>query len=216
MNTFLKNLLPCLLGLILFVPEIITAQQNIHISVFPGYHVINSDEVSGASNFSKTNWIFGGKISVRSTIRDIPLEFTAGYSHGSSTVMESTTTIGIIQDYSIRLRYKTLPAEVLWVNKLNNKVDFLIGINLTAQHRTLIYRDYDIGNDRLFSLGAGLSGKLHTNLHTFNSGKGSVFGNVSIRWTEFLYHHENGRNLDDFTLRHVAVSPEIGVSFDIN
>ncbi|MCH8569530.1 MAG: hypothetical protein LAT67_14755 [Balneolales bacterium] len=62
-------------------------------------------------------------------------------------------------------------------------------------------------------MGIGLSGKIHFVLNSFSSGNGKVFLNLSARWTEFLFHDEKNRNLDDFTLRHITLIPQSSVAY---
>lgn len=215
----LKNLF-FILATLLFVnhmtAENVKAQESFEISVFPGYHVINSDKISSDPNVTQTDWIFGGSIGTRFRINNIPFEYVIGFSYGRSTILERINAINLESSYSVDLRYRTLPLEIFWVHSISDRIQLLTGVNLTAQDRTLMYSDVDIIDDRLFSMGIGLSGKVHLVLNTFGSGNSIVFMNLSVRWTEFIYHDEKNRNLDDFTLRHVTLSPQIGVSYRIN
>ena len=193
------------------------AQDRFEISLFPAYHVINSDKVSAAPNVSRTDWVFGGNITARFRIRDLPLAYSIGYSQGKSTILETDFRIPPpISNYSVDLRYRTLPQELFLVTAISDRVGLLTGINVTAQDRTLQYTGLDLKDDRLFSMGVGLSGKIHMVLNSFSSGNGHTFVNLAVRWTEFIYHDANNRNLDDFTLRHVSVSPQFGVSYSFN
>lgn len=192
------------------------AQERFEISLFPAYHVINSDKVSAAPNVSRTDWVFGGNITARFRIRDLPLAYSIGYSEGQSTILEANFQSPSASDYSVDLRYRTLPQELFLVTAISDKVGLLTGINVTAQDRTLQYTGLDLKDDRLFSMGIGLSGKIHIVLNSFSSGNGHTFVNLAVRWTEFIYHDANNRNLDDFTLRHVSVSPQFGVSYSFN
>lgn len=47
-------------------------------------------------------------------------------------------------------------------------------------------------------------------------GNGHTFVNLAVRWTEFIYHDAKNRNLDDFTLRHVSISPQLEVSYSFH
>jgi len=192
------------------------AQERFEISLFPAYHLINSDKVSAAPNVSRTDWVFGGNITARFRIRDLPLAYSIGYSEGKSTILETDFRIPSASDYSVDLRYRTLPQELFLVTAISDRVGLLTGINVTAQDRTLQYTGLDLKDDRLFSMGVGLSGKIHMVLNSFSSGNGHTFVNLAVRWTEFIYHDANNRNLDDFTLRHVSVSPQFGVSYSFN
>jgi len=194
----------------------VNAQERFEFSVFPGYHVINSDKISTDQNRSQSDWVFGGSLAARFRLNNIPLEYSIGYSYGKSTVHEENYSIGFDPTYSVDLRYRTLPQEIFWVNSISDRFELLAGINLTVQDRTLMYSNLDIENDRLFSMGIGLSGKIHMVLNTFSSGNGTVFLNLAARWTEFLYHDAKNRDLSDFTLRHVTLSPQIGISYTIN
>jgi len=208
-------LLTTMLFVNLTAPEKVKAQERFEFSIFPGYHVVNSDKISTDPNVSQTDWIFGGSMGTRFRINDLPLEYTIGFSYGNSTILERFNAITLESSYSVDLRYRTLPQELFWIHSISDKIELLTGVNVTAQDRTLMYSDADIKDDRLFSMGIGLSGKVHLVISTFNSDNGMVFINLSARWTEFIYHDEKYRNLDDFTLRHVAVSPQIGVSYNI-
>ncbi|MCH8569529.1 MAG: hypothetical protein LAT67_14750 [Balneolales bacterium] len=46
-----------------------SAQESIGFSVFPGYHILNSDQVSGSPNVSQTDWVFGGNLVARFHIK---------------------------------------------------------------------------------------------------------------------------------------------------
>lgn len=212
--------LPLLLATLLFVnlttPETSNAQDRFDFTVFPGYHVVNSDKISTDADVSQTDWLFGGSLGTRFRINNIPLEYSIGFSYGNSTILERRNTIDLESSYTVDLRYRTLPQEIFWINSVSDRIELLTGINLTAQDRTLNYSDFNLQDDRLFSMGIGLSGKLHLVVNSFNSGNGMVFINLSARWTEFIYHDDNSRNLDDFTLRHVTLSPQIGVSYGVN
>ncbi|MDG5766604.1 hypothetical protein QA596_03925 [Balneolales bacterium ANBcel1] len=194
-------------------PAKLKGQDRFEFSIFPGYHVVNSDEVSTSHGVSQTNWIFGGSLGTRFRINNLPLAYAIGFSYGKSTILEPFNAVTLESFYHVDLRYRTLPQELFWVHSITDKVELLTGINLTAQDRTLMYSDVDVEDDRLFSMGIGLSGKVHLMLGTFSSGNGMVFMNLSARWTEFIYHDKKDRNLDDFTLRHVTLSPHIGVSY---
>jgi hypothetical protein len=190
-----------------------SAQNQTQLSVNSGYHVINTDEVSNSSRVSRTDWIFGGTLATRFQVNQIPFEYNIGYSSGQSTIYAVIATIGFSPIYSVDLRYRTVPQELLWVNRLTDRIELLAGINVTAQDRTLMYSGITMNDDRLFSMGVGLSGKVHTLLYGFNSGNGGFFFDLAVRWTEFIYHDAKDRNLDDFTLRHVTISPRLGISY---
>lgn len=207
------------LALLLIVPHISVAQSQWQISLFPGYHLINSDKPAVGDNAYKTNWIFGGTVSLTTEYQGQPIEITAGYSEGNSTVNTFISTSEQFDppSFDIELRYRALPIEALYRHQISERVTLLGGINLTAQHRVLQYDEkFNIPNDRLLSFGMGLSGKIRAILSTFSSGNGAVFGSLSARWTEYIVHNKRGRKLDDFTLRHLTVYPEIGVKLDIN
>lgn len=206
-------LLPTMLFVNLTAPEKVNAQERFEFSIFPGYHVVNSDKISTDPNVSQTDWIFGGSMGTRFRINNLPLSYEIGFSYGKSTILERINAITLESGYYVDLRYRTLPQEIFWIHSISDKMELLTGVNVTVQDRTLMYSDTDIKDDRLFSMGIGLSGKVHLVLGTFNSGNGMVFINLSARWTEFVYHDEKNRNLDDFTLRHVTISPQIGVSY---
>lgn len=194
----------------------VNAQDQIQFSLFPGYHVINSDQPTPEDN--KTNWIFGGNVSLSTEYKGYPIELSVGYSEGNSRVHKLVASIDIPNPptYGVNLLYRTLPIEAYRKFQLGKRFKVLAGLNLTFQHRILQYDErFSIGNDRLFSIGLGLSSKIQTNLFTFNSGNGAIFGNLAVRWTEFIFHDANGRDLDDFTLRHVAISPQIGIAWSL-
>lgn len=212
----LINYFVTVIPFLLIIQSQAVAQDNLQVSVFPGYHVINSDNVSMSSDASKTSWVFGGSIATRLRIWNIPLEYSIGYSYGKSTVFERNFTLGFDPFYSVDLRYRTLPQELFRVYPISDKIELLAGINVTAQDRTLQYSNPDNEDDRLFSMGLGLSGKIHLVLDRSSSGNREVFLNLSARWTEFIYHDARNRNLDDYTLRHVTLSPQIGFSYSFH
>ena len=209
-------LLTTMLFVNLTAPEKAKAQERFEFSIFPGYHVVNSDKISNDPGVSQTDWILGGKMGTRFRINNLPFAYAIGFSYGKSTILERFNAITLESGYSVDLRYRTLPQEIFWSHSISDKMELLTGINVTAQDRTLMYSDADIKDDRLFSMGIGLSGKVHLVLNTFNSDNGIIFFNLSARWTEFIYHDEKNRILDDFTLRHVTLSPQIGFSYSIN
>jgi len=152
------------------------AQENLQISFFPGYHVFNSDKISANPNASQTDWIFGGNLATRFGINNIPVEYSIGYSQGNSRVVELQSNFPEMNPtQTVDLRYRTLPQELLWVKPITDRIELLTGINVTAQQRTLMYSLSEVEEDRLFSIGLGLSGKLHMVLTRFNSGNGSLF-----------------------------------------
>ncbi len=199
----------------LTAPDNAAAQDRFGISVFPGYHAINTDTISDNENVSQTDWIFGLNLTTRFRISDVPLAYTVGAAYGSSTILDQTYGFNLEFNRTIDLRYRSLPQELLWVYSVTENIELLTGINVTLQDRTLRYSYSDIEDDRLFSVGLGLSGKVHLVLSRFSSGNGRLFMNLAARWTEFIWHDEQGRDLDDFTLRHVTFSPEIGVSWGL-
>lgn len=208
-----------ILTLFLLFPAISLAQHQVQISLYPGYHLINSDKPAVGDNAYKTNWIFGGTVSLITEYQGHPVEITAGYSEGNSIVYTFISTAEHFDPptYDIELRYRTLPVDALYSYQISERVTLLGGINMAAQHRVLQYDEsFNISNDRLLSFGVGLSGKMRATLSTFKSGNGAVFGSLSARWTEYIIHNKRGRKLDDFTLRHLTVYPEIGVKLDIN
>jgi len=213
LNSRLPSCILLLLILTVFFYEKAEAQKNLQVSFFPGYHAINSDKLSSDPNVTQTDWIYGGSIGTRFQINNIPLEYVIGFSHGRSTILEQINAKNIGTIYTVDLRYRTLPQEIFFVHSLSDRIQLLTGVNVTAQDRTLMYSGVDIKNDRLFSMGIGLSGKVHLVLATFGPGNSKVYMNLSARWTEFIYHNEKNRILDDFTLRHVTLSPQIGVSY---
>lgn len=197
------------------------AQHHFQVSLFPGYHVINSDEVfprkSNSDVNPKTNFMSGGKLTWKTQYKNHPLYVSMGYLQGKSLILEGYTTIG--PDFgrkAISLRYRTLPFEVMRIFDLNERTELSFGINTAMQHRIIEFETYDIPDDRLLSFGAGLSGKIQTQLKTFRSDNGYIFGSLAFRWTEYIVHDANGRNLDDFTLRHITLSPQIGVALTID
>lgn len=202
--------IPSVIMLLFFIVQTTEARQNVQFSFFPGYHVVNSDQASGDSRVGQTNWIFGGNAAFQKTLKNIPLEVVIGYSEGKSTIFETSFTIDFTENYSVDLRYRTVPVEVLWVNNITDRFRLLTGINLAAQHRSLIYYDLDIDDDRLLSFGFGLSGRASLAVREFDDGNGRVFVTLSARWTEFLFHDSNDRHTDDFTYRHVLISPQLG------
>ncbi|SMO66696.1 hypothetical protein [Gracilimonas mengyeensis] len=209
------SLIFILFGVMSLIYQPLNAQHQFSVSLFPGYNVINNDQPT--SKNKQTNWVFGGTISFDKQIKNQPLSFSLSYLQGKSTIFKIRTNIGPVQpNYEVLLRYQTIPIEAFYVHSIGQKTELLTGINFTPQYRTLLYERINIKNDRLLSLGFGLSGKVKTDFATFNGGQGVLFGSVAARWTEFLFHHANGRNVDDFSLRHVVVSPQIGMSWNLN
>ena len=201
----------CALSVFLMVSEDHSyGQQRGSVSVFPGYHIVNSDIVSGATEVGQADWVVGGNVALRPTIRGIPFEVTVDYSHSHTTIYEvNFTHEQIYANYAIDLRYRSIPVELLFLHQLTERFELLGGINVTPQDRTHHYSGRDIEEDRLFSMGLGLSGKAVMTIFSFEGG-GTVFGAFSVRWTEFIYHDARNRMLDDFTLRNVLISPQIG------
>lgn len=193
-----------------------SAQNRIQSSFNTGYHVINTDVVSESPNVSSTDWNYGGTLASQFNIRAIRFEINVGYNYGRSTIYEVSNTISFSPTYSLDLRYRTVPMEFFWVNTLSNRIELLAGMNMAFQDRTLLFAGVDIDNDRLFSMGVGLSGKIRAILNEFSSGNGGVFFDVSARWTEFVFHDSNGRNLDNFKLRHITLSPNLGIYYKLN
>jgi|GEM_PF-1750474 hypothetical protein len=62
------------------------AQKPLSISLFPGYHIGNSNDVISFGTASKITYIFGSTISTRSNFIGFPMEVSLGYSWGSSIV----------------------------------------------------------------------------------------------------------------------------------
>ncbi len=215
MFKYLLFLLTTLLFVTLTSPEEVKAQERLGFSVFPGYHVINSDQISAEPDVSQTDWMYGGSLATRFRMNDMPFEYAIGFAYGNSTILDRISTISYEPGYYVDLRYRTLPQEIFWIRPITDRIELLTGVNVTIQDRTLKYFDLNVKDDRLFSMGVGLSGKLHLVLNKFSSDNGIVFMNLSARWTEFIYHNEKNRNLDDFTLRHVMLSPQLGVSYSI-
>lgn len=193
-----------------------SAQTRIQSSFNTGYHVINTDVVSESPHVSSTDWNYGGTLAGQFNIQAIRFELNVGYNYGRSTIYEVSHTFGFSPTYSLDLRYRTVPMELFWVNSLSNRIELLAGVNITVQDRTLLFAGVDIDNDRLFSMGVGLSSKIRAILNEFSSGKGGVFIDLSARWTEFVFHHSNGRNMDNFTLRHITLSPNVGIYYRFN
>lgn len=191
------------------------AQERLLVSAFPGFNVINSDYVTGVSDEKRLRWGIGGRIALQRSLNGVPLEISVGFTHSRSTVFESDIRIGTMQNYSIDLRYNTIPVELLWVNRVTDRVEFSAGINVTPQYRSILLDSEQINlqDDRLLSFGAGLSGRTSLILSRFDSGNGAVYGNLSIRWTEFLFHNSRNRNTDDFSFRHLVITPQVGVVY---
>lgn len=206
----------------LFLCTEVKAQNQVKISLFPGYHAINSDEVYPQREHSeitpKTNFIAGISAAYKTIIKDSPLQFNVGYSFGQSLVYKYRTAadIYIPNPVSADLRYSTLPIEAFWIHSMNEQTDFYLGPNLVFQHRTVLFTNAEIPNDRLLSVGIGISGKAQRILSTFKSNNGHIFAALGFRWTEFVFHHANGRNVDDFTMRHLTLTPQLGLSLNID
>ena len=194
----------------------VSAQSRIQTSFNTGYHLVNTDQVSDNPSVATTDWSFGGTLASQFTIQSSRLEYSIGYMYGRSTIYEVNNSIGFNPSYTLDLSYRSVPFELFWVHRVSNRVELLGGINIIAQYRTLLYSGVDIEDDRLFSLGVGLSSKVRTILNEFNMGKGGLFFDMSIRWTEFIFHHANGRYLDDFTLRQITLSPQFGIYYNFN
>lgn len=202
------------------LPLQLQAQDQISVSLFPGYHVINTDKfvpVKRYDNF-KTSLVFGGLISTRTEMQGHPFEISIGYSQGKSKAYEYYSTLedGYWPNHSADLRYQKIPMEALFILPISSKTEVLAGVNIAAHYRTLIYNNVSINNDRLLSFGIGLTGKIQTNLKNFDDGKGAIFGNLTARWTEYLIHDANGRNVKDFTLRHLTLIPQLGLNWSLN
>ena len=199
--------------LLLLIAHDLKAQKAIQISLYPGFTIINSDDFSGVSRISQTNRAYGGNVAVNSSLNDIPIELSVGYLQGKSRIIENDNSF---QNNSVALQYRTLPVELLIPIFSPERFKLLTGLNIVAQHRTLIYNNLDIQDDRLLSFGIGLSGKASLILSEINDGNGFIFLNISARWTEFLVHNSRGRDTSDFKYRHFVISPQLGVSFDLN
>jgi hypothetical protein len=192
------------------------AQTGIQISFDPGYYLYNSDNVFKSSDKSALDWTFGGHVSLLTGIKGLPVELSAGLLQGTSTFYSFQRVIGIPLSFSAKMTYRALPIELLLMRDIGSGLRLSGGINITAHHRIITSKGAPLPDDRLFSLGAGLTGRIQTDILTFASGSGSVFLNLTVRWTEYLYHHSRGRIMDDFTLRHLVVSPRIGVALIIS
>ncbi|HBQ59095.1 MAG TPA: hypothetical protein DD671_05575 [Balneolaceae bacterium] len=219
----MKNLLVLIIiSFTLFKCTDLKAQNSVNISLFPGYHVINSDEVYPQREHSdinpKTNFIAGISAAYQTLVKDYPIQFNLSYSFGQSMVYKYRTAadIYIPNPVSADLRYSTLPIEAFWVHSRNEKTDFYLGPNLVFQHRTFLFTNAEIPNDRLLSVGIGISGKAQRILNTFKSNNGHIFAALGFRWTEFVFHHANGRNVDDFTMRHLTLTPQLGLSLNLD
>lgn len=211
-------LIVLLMGIQLGLSLICHAQESMQLALHPGYHLINSDNFSESETVSQVNWVFGGDISYRSAYNHIPYELSIGYNWGKSHIytLVSTSEIGNPPKYKVYARYQVLPLNIMWIHPVSPSLELMAGINITSQFRTMIFDDLPISNDRLYSLGAGLTGKVHWSIIQLNDNKGSLFLDLSLRYTEFLIHQARGRNLDDFELRFVTVSPAIGMRVSLN
>lgn len=198
----------------IFLHQMACAQDRIDLSLFPAYHAINSDSPSSDNDFSKTNLIFGGTASFRTNISNYPIEFSLGYTHGKSAIMEGYNSIDE-RSSNIYLTYRSVPGEILYVHQLDENTEVLAGINFAAQQRILTFEDRNPEKDRLLSFGMGLSAQIRKIFRTFSDERGIVFGSLFARWTEYLIHDSRDRNLDDYTLRHLTLSPQIEFSWKL-
>ena len=101
------------------------------------------------------------------------------------------------------------------VFKLTDLFEFSAGLNIVPQYRTLIYDFENISpqNDRLLSIGMGISGKLSlVEAYSETRKRGIVLG-VSARWTGFFIHNARNRLIDGYRYSHFLISPNIGVRF---
>lgn len=215
LNRFIK----CFISLATFVFLLsvnLSAQSRIQTSFNTGYHLVNTDQASDNPSVSTTDWSFGGSMASQFTIQSSRFEYSIGYMYGRSTIYEVNYTLGFDPTYTLDLRYRSVPFELFWVYRATSRIELLGGFNVIAQNRTLLYSGVDIEDDRLFSLGVGLSSKVRTILNEFNMGKGGLFFDMSIRWTEFVLHHANGRHMDDFKPRHITLSPQLGIYYNFN
>jgi hypothetical protein len=205
----------------LFLTTQTKAQHRFKTSLFPGYHVLNSDKITHYDSNSdvspKTNFVIGGKLTWQTEFGGHLMDISMGYLHGKSIVFEGSSSLeSDAGRKAIALKYNTLPFEVMRVFGLHEKTELSLGINVAVQHRIVEYETYNIPKDRLLSFGAGLSGNIQTQLKTFRHDNGYIFGSLAFRWTEYMVHDAKGRDLDDFTLRHVTLSPQIGIAFNID
>jgi hypothetical protein len=193
------------------------AQKPFSISLFPGYHIGNSNDVISFGTASKITYIFGSTISTRSNFMGFPMEVSLGYSWGNSIVRPyNTKPGGYYIPYKFDFWYQTIPVEALYIHPLNDNVELMGGLNISGQYRKLFLQDgTSMNNEHLFNFGIGLTGKIQSVLKKFQNGKGAIFGNLTARWTEYFIHNSRGRNVDDFTIRHVTLAPQIGVSWNL-
>ena len=188
------------------------AQQQISISLFPGYHKTNSNDVISFGSTSKVIYIFGSTVSARSSLLGFPMEVSVGYSWGKSILRPyDTKPDGYYIPYKFNLWHQTVPIEALYIHQLNKNIEVMGGLNFSGQYRKLFLKDgTNKNNEHLFRFGIGLTGKIQSNLKEFKNGKGAVFVNLTARWTEFLIDDADYRSLNNYTLRHLTLAPQIG------
>lgn len=211
------------ISIVLLFPAVLTAQSSWQASFDPGYYLVNSDRVFASGEQTKLAWSWGGKVGHRFQVDGKQVLISLGYSGGQTEVMKIPLIDGpdLISREVIKLRQHLVPVELFWIHEIKGGIEVATGINLVGMHR-IINAQFDIENgqispasddDRLFSLGAGLSGRIRADVARFGtSNEDRLFVTLSARWTEFLYNQARGRNLDDFYVRHLIVNPGVGIN----
>lgn len=145
------------------------------------------------------------------------MEVSVGYSWGNSIVRPyNTKPGGYYIPYKFNLRYQTIPVEALYIHRLNERVELMTGLNISGQYRKLFLQDGTTKkNEHLFRFGIGLTSKIQSMLKEFENGKGAIFVNLTARWTEYLIDDADDRSLNDYRLRHVTLTPQIGFSWNL-
>lgn len=190
------------------------AQDQFRVSVQAGLQVLNNDVVTAANNEGNQAWVFGLGVSTKSTVGNVPVEYSLRFSHGQTELLRQQSMFnGFTQ--STNLRYQSLTFEAMRVFGLSELFEFSLGLNFVPQYRTLLYDFENISpeRDRLLSFGMGLSGKLSLiEAYSKNRSAGLVFG-IAAQWTEFFIHNSRNRPIDGFRYRHFIVSPHLGIRF---
>lgn len=201
-----------LLSFLLSYTVAANGQTPVKVSASPGFIVLNTDQVSANDNFSETQFIFGGTVSLFTQFLGNPVQVNIGYSRGESTIFSQTImTNGT--GYSINQRYNSIPVEALFTRRIAERAVLAAGLNTVMQYRTLLYNGIDSDDDRILSFGTGLSAQVQLELNEHLSGRLRTVLTLAGRWTEFFIHDSNGRDTSDYMYRHIIFSPQLSFRF---
>lgn len=185
-------------------------QTPVNVSASTGFIVVNTDQVSQNEDISKAQFIYGGTVSLFTQFFGRSAQVNIGYSRGESTIFSQFDTDDISL-FRFKHRYNTIPLEVLLTQRISDWIVIAAGVNTVMQYRTLIYGEID--RDRLLSFGTGLSMQIQLELNEHRSGRMQTIFTLSGRWTEFFLHDSNGRDISDYSYRHILISPNLGFRF---